>query len=131
MTRDERNRAISEIREPLASLAVIPHVRCSPTCDANHDAFPDISPLGVWILKTRPEWHWEAADWHSDILWPTLLREMPEPELWLESSKAESRLYGCVVDLDDDSSRHGGYGSDPADAVCDAWLHWKEHGRTT
>ena len=53
--------------------------------------------------------------WYSDINWPTLLRELPFPELFKTHIG-----WKCFV-----AQSFRGTGESPGEAVCIAWLKWK------
>jgi hypothetical protein len=98
MTRDEINRKISFLRNEWAGVEM---------SGGTNGAFEDI---------TIPK------DWHADVNWPTLFREMPLPSLWMKLN----RTYACTYQRDTSALAKRNRGPDISDAVCRAWLKWKD-----
>ena len=57
----------------------------------------------------------QFPNWHSDANWPTLLQELPFPELFKTHIG-----WKCFV-----AQSFRGTGESPGEAVCIAWLKWK------
>lgn len=126
MTREERNRQISEIREPVPTWV---------NQDMPWDGPAYLSDGGAWYSQrefkdnANPDWDGPVLvpkpspiEWHQDLNWPTLLREMPKARLvhFTDSGSSwEVNTDFCdpnAVVLED---------IDLADAVTEAWLKWK------
>jgi hypothetical protein len=110
--RQRVNEAVSAWFEPIIGLEAIPHENsnCPPTCNADHDTFPDISPKGMWLLRTRPFWHWApSCDYFTDeAANARLLEAMPDALLHhtgaFSSTYAVLNSWGCKHTHDGDPS---------------------------
>lgn len=107
MTRDERNRKISELRETLGKIEVKGNL--------------SFSSVGFFAVK----------DWHADANWPTLLREILRSEYGVSHLCAggwDGKQWSTVVIQLAARSRHEDCIEYPdiAEAVTEAWLQWKQ-----
>lgn len=125
--RVERNRKISELREPEPSLKAIAHLVANRRYDTEGGCWSIHRHSGQPIERME-SYYCEPKNWHADANWPTLLREMPSATIY------RARGGGSVVTPNgwfcswDRYHEHnvGEYGwNDCSEAVCNAWLSWK------
>lgn len=117
MTRKETNRKISELRGWRAAQCV--H---QPWLWFLLSQNQQAAMMGQSSSSSEDEAWKSGPDWHSDALWPTLLRELPFPIL--EKRECEQGAAGYCWRLEGSADRN--HLQDPADAVLDAWIRWKE-----
>lgn len=113
MTRDEMNRKISELR----GWRVVKMTSCWTLETPQFDNLP-----GQIIVASTEAMIWARIDWHADWMWPTLLRELPD--VTLQKTKCGIVEAGYCWRLE--GLANIGHFPDPADAVCEKWIRWRE-----
>ena len=114
MTKDDINRRISELREPV------------PVFQFGNEQPPNTQDE----LSNGGSWHWYkrdgthiAKDWHLDANWPTLLREMLGE---IQRSVGGFAEWCCRPNSKPGNKYDWIYSKDLEQAVCLAWLQWKD-----